>query len=275
MLIKDILYHGLMLARGDYLKNAKLNDIKEIENNTMKNIPLCNVFDITYMPDGVSSLGLRKELVRLPYKLIWLELVSKNNINIPDGNVKIDKKGIVLCDLGDGFIEGINIIQIIGQNIITSKWKYEVCGETYLECCPSSFGDINFNMTNKAIDFIQLINAKNVECKETLIKMPNKKFAGVLRGKNVPFLINRIVYINYKGVSRKLSDIFAETDQDVEKRIHSVRGHFSTYTEDAPLFGKLTGTFWIPPHWRGSEDVGRVDKTYKIIGKEDVVSVVN
>lgn len=46
--------------------------------------------------------------------------------------------------------------------------------------------------------------------------------------------------------------------------LHWCRGHFRTYTDDAPLFGRITGTFWVDPHIRGSRGVGKVDKLYTI-----------
>lgn len=50
----------------------------------------------------------------------------------------------------------------------------------------------------------------------------------------------------------------------IPKSLHICRGHFSTYTEDKPLFGKYAGQFWIPAHVRGSEKVGRVFKDYSV-----------
>lgn len=35
--------------------------------------------------------------------------------------------------------------------------------------------------------------------------------------------------------------------------IHIVRGHFKTYTDEAPLFGSMTGTWWWQPQARGSK----------------------
>lgn len=46
--------------------------------------------------------------------------------------------------------------------------------------------------------------------------------------------------------------------------LHLVRGSFATYTEDKPLFGKYTGTFWRPAHVRGTADAGTVYKDYKV-----------
>lgn len=46
--------------------------------------------------------------------------------------------------------------------------------------------------------------------------------------------------------------------------LHWCRAHFRTYTDAAPLFGRLTGTFYVPPHLRGSSAYGEVLKDYKV-----------
>lgn len=46
--------------------------------------------------------------------------------------------------------------------------------------------------------------------------------------------------------------------------LHLRRGNFATYTEDAPLFGKFTGTFWRPATVVGSEKNGAVVKDYEV-----------
>ena len=39
------------------------------------------------------------------------------------------------------------------------------------------------------------------------------------------------------------------------------------YTADAPLFGRLIGRFWIPPHVRGDKNKGIIIKDYEIDSK--------
>lgn len=51
-------------------------------------------------------------------------------------------------------------------------------------------------------------------------------------------------------------------------RVHFCRGHFKTYTEDAPLFGKYTGTYWWEPTVRGTSDMGPAFKTYSVEPKQ-------
>jgi hypothetical protein len=50
----------------------------------------------------------------------------------------------------------------------------------------------------------------------------------------------------------------------LKRALHICRGHFATYTEDKPLFGRTVGTFWVPAHVRGTKDAGEVRKSYKV-----------
>lgn len=45
---------------------------------------------------------------------------------------------------------------------------------------------------------------------------------------------------------------------------HMCRGHYATYTEEKPLFGKYSGRFWIPAHVKGSLKNGAVIKDYEV-----------
>lgn len=46
--------------------------------------------------------------------------------------------------------------------------------------------------------------------------------------------------------------------------LHLVRGHLATYTDEAPLFGKHTGTYWRPAHARGNPEKGISTKDYRV-----------
>jgi len=54
----------------------------------------------------------------------------------------------------------------------------------------------------------------------------------------------------------------------LKRALHICRGHFVTYTEDAPLFGRLTGTYWKPAHVRGSATEGVVFSNYNVKGPQ-------
>lgn len=68
-----------------------------------------------------------------------------------------------------------------------------------------------------------------------------------------------------KKQSRRESE---EGESDVERALHICRGHFKTYTEENPLFGKHTGTYWWPMHARGTQEAGEVEKSYRVDSPE-------
>jgi hypothetical protein len=46
--------------------------------------------------------------------------------------------------------------------------------------------------------------------------------------------------------------------------LHICRGHFKTFTPDAPLFGRLVGSYWWADHLRGDERAGRREHRYRV-----------
>lgn len=53
-----------------------------------------------------------------------------------------------------------------------------------------------------------------------------------------------------------------------KKSPHAVRGHFVTYTDEAPLFGHWTGTLFRKAHVRGGESSMVKHKDYRIVLKD-------
>lgn len=49
-----------------------------------------------------------------------------------------------------------------------------------------------------------------------------------------------------------------------EKSLHTVRGHFKTFTEDKPLLGKHVGTYWWGWQVRGSKEIGETISDYRV-----------
>ena len=54
-------------------------------------------------------------------------------------------------------------------------------------------------------------------------------------------------------------------ESQLQRALHICRGNFATYTEDKPLFGKLTGTYWRPMHVKGNKSRGEIVKDYDIV----------
>jgi len=50
----------------------------------------------------------------------------------------------------------------------------------------------------------------------------------------------------------------------LSRALHVCRGHFRTYTAEAPLFGRITGRVFVPSHVRGNPEAGLVESDYSL-----------
>jgi hypothetical protein len=64
---------------------------------------------------------------------------------------------------------------------------------------------------------------------------------------------------------RRILDTEGEAEtKGLPHALHLCRGHFKTFTEDAPLFGKHAGTFWWESRVRGRPEMGAIEKDYRV-----------
>ena len=113
---------------------------------------------------------------------------------------------------------------------------------------------------NPALLALSFLNCKNVACADATAEIgPAAKW---LRRKKAPEIRYHVLDINpMKAVLRNEG---GSESNGLKKALHICRGHFATYTEDKPLFGRVVGTVWKPMHVRGSEDEGVVLKDYRV-----------
>lgn len=108
-----------------------------------------------------------------------------------------------------------------------------------------------------AISFMHCKNVARIDATET--EGPSPKW---IRRQKQPTLRYHVLQIDpMKEVLRKEGG--SETN-GLKKALHICRGHFATFSEEKPLFGKLAGTFWRPSHVRGSAKEGVVVKDYQV-----------
>lgn len=70
--------------------------------------------------------------------------------------------------------------------------------------------------------------------------------------------------LNIEPMAKILKRDGKSDETGLKKALHICRGHFSTYTTERPLFGKVSGTFWVPSHIRGSKSEGEIIKDYSV-----------
>lgn len=85
-----------------------------------------------------------------------------------------------------------------------------------------------------------------------------------LRRKKSPRLTYRILEIKQHAQATRGNQESKKTENNSSTPLHEVRGHFATYTENAPLFGHFVGTVWKPSHARGDIKNGAVIKDYSV-----------
>lgn len=93
---------------------------------------------------------------------------------------------------------------------------------------------------------LDLLHTKNVTLEKKHRVMPKSKKVRRRYGKLPDFDHHTIVIRDQRG---NVVD-HQEMEAAIARGMHRVRGHFSTYTPDKPLFGKVSGRFWIPAHIR-------------------------
>lgn len=110
-----------------------------------------------------------------------------------------------------------------------------------------------------------LINCRNIELIE---HEPDEKLSAI-HNKRYRFPLTKFKTIGIKSFGREYENESQPKEYQGLMPLHLRRGNFATYTDDAPLFGKYTGTFWRPATVVGEEKRGIVVKDYKVIPPED------
>jgi len=208
--------------------------------------------------------------IKFPYDLLWFDYTLPTEKNTP-----IVKRGILLEKINENkFL----VISFGGVNNV--KWNllnkvYEITigtgaissGDIY----NASFLPRDEEWENRYLAStlsvvacsLLLLNCKNITTE--IIKAPgalNNK-----RRKNGTQEIFDYHVLNVNVPSRR-GEYREKTEPLSHVRVHLCRGHFKEYTEEHPLFGRLTGLYWWQPHVRGQNKDGIVMKDYKIKTQE-------
>lgn len=121
-------------------------------------------------------------------------------------------------------------------------------------------GDVDTGLMNEVFLTLSFMHCKNVVKRDaTNFEGPSLKW---IRRQKAPTIRYHILDINpMKEVLRTEGGI---EHNGLKKAMHICRGHFVTYTEEKPLFGRIVGTFWKSAHVRGSAEHGIVNKDYRV-----------
>ena len=109
---------------------------------------------------------------------------------------------------------------------------------------------------------LSFIHCKNVKLQEhNLSQKLSEKFQQN-RKKKTP--VYKYYTLDIDPMKSVLKSEGGSEQTGLRRALHICRGHFATYTGEAPLFGKVTGTFWKSMHLRGDASIGKIDKDYRV-----------
>lgn len=116
------------------------------------------------------------------------------------------------------------------------------------------------HFVNPLLFSICLINCRNIELVDKRYSRQVMRQA-TRKGKELIKYKELIIEPFKKQVRAEATET---RESEIHRALHICRGHFATYSEERPLFGKYSGTFWKPMHVRGSKEYGEIIKDYRI-----------
>lgn len=99
-----------------------------------------------------------------------------------------------------------------------------------------------------AVSFLHCKNVLIVDHNPIVSKVAKKAIA---RGKRVA--PRQYKTINIEPMKTVLRSEGNSEESGLKRALHICRGHFRTYSKDRPMFGKLSGTYYVPSHTRGAQ----------------------
>lgn len=135
---------------------------------------------------------------------------------------------------------------------VDAKHYFETMGDNAV----LSFFDNYTHVLGLTLTFL---NCKNVQREDrTQEFQPKEK---IRRRLKLPEVKRYTLSINGSSTSRSSG---AKQSEFGVMPFHLCRGHFATYTQEKPLFGKYAGKFWIAAHTRGQKERGEIIKDYEV-----------
>jgi len=251
---------------SDYIRSTFLKPIQQMKNKQMliSNEVWNLILDET--PEGVRGFDtnfIRGDIpIKLPFSRTYFEYIY--------GDKAKRRIGITASQL-----ENIISMDIFEDDDRLSFWgsmNFHINPETfYLENSyfippENPLKDMSL-MMNVAYSYciaplfgLQLLSCKNINYTPLDYSL---KFLKHRNKRNKPYF-EKYYVIQIEPMRKILDEKGHAQTMGLKYALHICRGHFRTYDEK-PLFGKVTGTFWVPAHIRGDVSIGKIKKDYEIV----------
>jgi len=122
------------------------------------------------------------------------------------------------------------------------------------------------NLTVRALETVVFLAWSFCHCKNVRIERTDiPKEVIKKRKKSGKVVVPRFTTIKIDAMEKVLKQMGShKSGGGLQRALHIARGHFKTYTADAPLLGKHVGTWYWPMIAKGSKKHGEVIKDYDV-----------
>ncbi len=128
------------------------------------------------------------------------------------------------------------------------------------------YGNVIAKLVLPALLTISFLHCKNVTVSQVT---PPEKLSQKYRRRHGMGL-TRYHVLEIRPLKRVLEAHRIGSGGSFRAALHICRGHFKTFTPDAPLLGRHTGTYWWAAQVRGSKEEGVVLKDYRVAAPSEV-----
>lgn len=122
------------------------------------------------------------------------------------------------------------------------------------------FNHLSYILTHTILEALLILNCKNVNLESHPVKPRIERIGNKNVAKSEYGWKHHTLVVHPTSSKGEPVDLGGTK----ELPLHMVRGHFVTYTKERPLFGRVVGTFYRTPHFRGDASKGVVTKDYRI-----------
>lgn len=179
--------------------------------------------------------------------LLWASRVMWGNVYIVGHDGRVTTPGSIIVGTDEaGAYKGMYRVTYGAGTSEEDQWRV---GQIVAEACRPGFIALG------------LMNCRNVKIGEPVTPKIAPNHLKKMKGR-IPRLSFRTIRLPLPASASASAK--AAVTQDVMP-FHMVRGHFKTYTEDAPLMGRLTGTYWWGWHSRGKKANGIARRDYEVV----------
>lgn len=168
----------------------------------------------------------------------------------------IQKNGSI-CETGkeDGDCVGIDGPTVEHTNHIDRAFPASEARTVYMKMLRAEMQ----NHLNPLLLAITFMHCKNIEIKN---ESPDRKLAKRSAERGRPLCSYKIIDII--PLKKMLKREGTNEGTGIKMALHRCRGHFKTFTVDAPLLGKAVGTFFWAEQLRGNKQKGVIASDYQV-----------